>query len=290
MPRVTNPLQAALARFDENLTERHQRKLHEPDCQNGYDCMFLALVHGLEQELGEHAPKHVTPTSIRRGARSWLVRNRDALVDHNPGRQPTRIKDFQSEYADFLVNDKAWGNHPVLIGALGFLCELFEGIIFHVAVHSIPVLPAQDIEPPRLIRLPIAYERTKGLQMNAYIILLHLCHLPESHYYSTNRLVSRDLAKMANIMKSVNFCGSEPVPSLPSTSTCPLDSTESQMMLPLSALEADTLDVYSKLSAMEDNTPHEGALPLMHHAPMCCAPLCSYALCLLLYTDCCTGT
>ena len=272
-PRTTRPMADIFQRFDSHLRERHKLTLHEPASQNGYDCMFLALVHALGQELGDYVPDSVTPSLIREGARCWLKQHSDELVELNPGKEPTRIKHFKSEYADFMENDQAWGNHPVLLGALGFLAEAFRGVIFQAAIHRIPVLPAEDISPPTLIRLPFAYEVAKGLKSNAHIIVLHICHLPEQHYYSTQRLLARNTTWLEKAMECVTFRGSAPCASLPSTSTCPLEGTDDPVV-PLSALQDDAFQVYSLLNfSMNDEGRHSGA----HSTPLHSTPLQSTA-------------
>ena len=97
------------------------RTLHEPNGQDGYNCLLIAALHQLiEHELGSHLASWLNVHQLRRMCREWLAHNRTLLFGD------ACLCEFGDDYTSFIEDDHAWGNHIVvfaILGVFGRLCN-----------------------------------------------------------------------------------------------------------------------------------------------------------------------
>ena len=99
------------------------RQVVEPHGQDGYSCLFLALLHQVD-DIGE---AHMLPSGydercLRRESRAWLADPENATVviddDISVAGELSLLRDYSAEYSDFITSDTVYGSHPALIAAL----------------------------------------------------------------------------------------------------------------------------------------------------------------------------
>ena len=123
-------------RLSDRCRVSHGREAFEPGQQDGVSCQLLAALDQIEDAgVSKLLPTRFTVDDLRALVRSWLVFNdsiivadwtRDDLVSHQ---ELGLLREFGSDYSDFIEKDNAQGNHVVAFAICGVLSELTGRII-----------------------------------------------------------------------------------------------------------------------------------------------------------------
>ena len=209
----------------ERISSRFGLGLREPAGQDSYNCQLLAMLDQLsDAQLADALPKGFDVKELRAACRSWLRENGDVIVDgalsdgvHELG----MLRDFGSDYDEFVRNGKACGGHSSLIAALAVLSRLVGR---HLSVqvrfffafarpHPLPLPPSPTLTShpraptrraaligslrcvqihstqaaePTMVKLPLLYAESSGIASLPHVEL-HLGFDPENHYVSAPR-------------------------------------------------------------------------------------------------------
>ena len=129
-PLAKLTMHAAFATLDERLRSQFNRCLHEPAGQDGVSCLLLAVIDQLNDlEMRAH---ELDAAALRTRTCVWLVENRTTIVDDVWKCRASAeysdfglLCDFGDDYYEFLENERAVGNHVVLVAICGVLSEFF---------------------------------------------------------------------------------------------------------------------------------------------------------------------
>ena len=103
------------------------RVLREPPGQDGVNCQGLALLDQLRDVgLATLLPPGLDAAQLRAACQLWLKENSDVVVDDELflNDELSLLRDYGTEYEEYIRDSRAYGSHPALLAALAVLSKL----------------------------------------------------------------------------------------------------------------------------------------------------------------------
>lgn len=127
--RGSHRLAAMWAAFDELSIRTDGRRVHSPAGQNGSDCILFAVLDQMDELLLRSSlPRGLDASALRELTRAWMRKNGTLPLESGWASSSSQcsgmLRDFGSDYSDFLHDEKAHGNHVVLLAICAVLTTL----------------------------------------------------------------------------------------------------------------------------------------------------------------------